>query len=278
AGGWATNDSFAPLRLLAGAPDAAAALAAPPERRMSRYDAGLRARLKSSLGGRWVAIGGFPDANFAAQAGAESERELAMALLRRHWIVTREVLAAEEGVTWSGLLFALRRLEYGGVIRRGYFVRSLSGEQYALPEAVEMLRAIRTTPPSHQIVAVCAVDPANPFGAAMPGCGIPREPGNVIVIEDGRPIMGLAGRDLICFAGLDSERFSAAVATILKPRRKLRVDTVDGEPALNSARVGELAAMRFHSDGRSLVYDGLPGPLPARAAAMAKAGAPRVQG
>jgi hypothetical protein len=124
------------------------------------------------------------------------------------------------------------------------------------------------------------VDPANPFGAVMPGCGIAREPGNVIVVEDGRPIMGLAGRDLICFATMDAERFSAAVAAILKPRPKLRIDTVDGEPALNSARVGELAAMRFHSDGRSLVYDGLPGPLPARAAAMAavKAGAPRVRG
>ena len=280
AGGWATNDSFAPLRLLAGTPEAAAAMAAPPGRRLSRYDAGLRARLKSSLGGRWVAIGAAPDANVAAQPGAESERELAMALLRRHGIVTREVLAAEEGVTWSGLVFALRRLEYGGTIRRGYFVRSLAGEQYALSEAVEMLRAIRTTPPSHQMAALCAVDPANPFGATLPGCGIAREPGNVIVIEDGHPIMGLAGRDLIYFTALDSERFKAAVAAILKARPKLRIDTVDGEPALNSARVGELAAMRFHSDGRSLVYDGLPGPIPARAAAMAavKAGAPRVQG
>jgi len=55
---------------------------------------------------------------------------------------------------------------------------------------------------------------------------------------------------------------------------------VDGEPALNSTRVGELAAMRFHSDGRSLVYDGLHGPMPARAAAAiaAKAGASRVDG
>jgi hypothetical protein len=213
----------------------------------------------------------------AAQPGAESERELAMALLRRHGIVMREVIAAEEGVTWSNLVFALRRLEYGGTIRRGYFVRSLSGEQYALPEAVEMLRAIRTTRGSRpNIAALCAVDPANPFGGALPGCGIAREPGNVIVIEDGRPIMGLAGRDLICFAALDSERFSAAVTALLRLKPKVRIDSVDGESALNSARVGELAAMRFHSDGRSLVYDGLPGPLPARAAAMAaaKAGAP----
>src|SRR5262249_25115880 len=160
ADGWATNDGFAPLRLLAGAPTAAAAIAAPPERKSSRYDAGLRARLKSSLGGRWVAIGGNADANHDAQTGTDSEREFAMALPRRHGILTAELLAGEEGVTWSDLVFALRRVEYGGTIRRGYFVRSLSGEQYALPEAVEMLRAIRTTPPPEHIAALCAVDPA----------------------------------------------------------------------------------------------------------------------
>ena len=66
AGGWATNDSFAPIRLMAGAPDIEHAIAAPPERKLSRYDAGLRARLKSSLGGRWVAIGAAGDADHSA--------------------------------------------------------------------------------------------------------------------------------------------------------------------------------------------------------------------
>jgi len=92
--------------------------------------------------------------------------------------------------------------------------------------------------------------------------------------------MGLAGRDLICLGELEPERFGVAIASIIKLRPKLKLDTVDGEPALNSTRVGELAAMRFHSDGRSLVYDGLHGPMPARAAAAiaAKAGASRVDG
>ncbi len=281
AGGWATNDSFAPLRLMAGGPEVQQALAAPPERKLSRYDAGLRARLKSSLGGRWAAIGTGPAQDDQQARGQEWERELAMTLLRRHGIVTREVIAAEAGATWSELIFVLRRLEYAGSIRRGYFVRSLSGEQYALPEAVEMLRAIRTTAPvPDAIAALSAADPANPFGAALPGCGIAREAGNVVVIAGGRSIMGLAGRDLICLGELEPERFGAAIASILKLRPKLKLDTVDGEPALNSTRVGELAAMRFHSDGRSLVYDGLPGPMPARAAAAiaAKTGASRVEG
>ena len=77
-----------------------------------------------------------------------------MTLLRRHGILTREVLAAQPGASWSELLFALRRLEYSPEpIRRGYFVRSLGGEQYALPEAVEMLRAIRTAPPARPTMA-----------------------------------------------------------------------------------------------------------------------------
>ncbi len=81
----------------------------------------------------------------------------------------------------------------------------------------------------------------------------------------------MATRDLICLGELGSADFSAAVAAILKLKPKLKLDTVNGEPALNSAWVSELAAMRFHSDGRSLVYDGLPGPMPARAAAIAAA-------
>ncbi len=267
AGGWATNDSFAPLRLLAGAPDASALVSAPVGGKSTRYDAGLRARLKSSLGGRWVALGA--DAESEGIAQPDAARQLAMTLLRRHGILTREVIAAEEGVTWSELIFALRRLEYGGTIRRGYFVRSLSGEQYALPEAVEMLRAMRATPQAGQsLVALCAVDPANPFGAALPGCGVAREADNFIAIAGGRPVMGLAGRDLMCFASIDAEQFRAAVAAIIRLKPRLRIDTVDRKPALGCELVGELAAMRFHSDGRSLLYDGLPGPLPARAAAL----------
>ena len=64
---------------------------------------------------------------------------------------------------------------------------------------------------------------------------------------------------------IDDDSFSAAVAALMTTRGKLLIDSVDGVPALDSSRVGILAAMRFHSDGRALVYDGLPGPAPMRA-------------
>ena len=72
-------------------------------------------------------------------------------------------------------------MEYGGIIRRGYFVRSLSGEQYALPEALAMLRSPQSTP--SPVIAISAVDPANPYGSLLPGCGIAREAGNLIALR-----------------------------------------------------------------------------------------------
>ncbi len=74
-----------------------------------------------------------------------------------------------------------------GTIRRGYFVRALSGEQYAMPEALEMLRAARTVNPAREApVALSAADPANPYGAMLPGCGIARGSSNVVVLRGDR--------------------------------------------------------------------------------------------
>ena len=80
-------------------------------------------------------------------------------------------------------------------------------------------------------------------------------------------MLGLAGRALIEIgeAELDPEAFGAALAALIAMRRRIAIETINGRPALESARVGLMAAMRFHSDGRALVYDGLPGPAPARA-------------
>ena len=162
----------------------------------TRRDAAVRARLKSSLAGRWSVIRAAETPAVGAQT---TTRELALKLLERHGIVAREMLAIESThISWNEIAFALRRLEYGGAIRRGWFVRSLSGEQYALPEAVEMLQAARNLIPAREKpVALSAIDPANPYGAMLPGCGVAREAGNVIVVRAGRVIAGLQGRAMI---------------------------------------------------------------------------------
>ena len=262
AAGRVSNDNFAPLRMFADDRGAERALESVARRPTTRHDAAVRARLKSSLAGRWSLI----RAAETPAVGADDTRELALKLLERHGILAREMLGVESThISWSEIAFALRRLEYGGTIRRGWFVRSLSGEQYALPEAVEMLHAARTLIPAREKpVALSAIDPANPYGVVIPGCGIAREAGNVVVLRAGRVIAGLQGRAMISGgdAEVDDESFGAAVAALMTLKPRIVVDSIDGVAALESPRVGILAAMRFHSDGRSLVFDGLHGPAP----------------
>lgn len=273
--GLVSNDSFAPLRLLSAEPDAVRHTdRTGSARSLSRHDAAVRARLKSSLGGRWslaASRDGSSDATAQSMA-VDRDREVALILLERNGILTREMLAVEQSdVSWRDVQFALRRMEYAGTIRRGWFVRALSGEQYALPEALEMLRGIRAgDPDARPAIAISAADPANPYGLLLPGCGIPRDPANIIVMRGGRVILGLAGRALVAPESLDDRSFETALAALMKSRPKMAIDTINGTPALESERVIAMAAMRFHSDGRALVYDGLPGPTPLRAAALSR--------
>ncbi len=264
ASGRASNDNFAPLRMFAADRDIARTLDARAHGRLTRHDLAIRARLKSSFSGRWCALREAP----ARDGERDETRELAMLLLERNGILTREMLALETmPVQWSEISFALRRLEYGGLIRRGWFVRSLSAEQYALPEAVEQLRAARNLNPANEhSIALVATDPANPFGAILPGCGVTREASNIVVIRAGQVVAGLRARTLISAGELDEETFREAIASIIAMRRHVTIESIDEVPALKSPRVGALAAMRFHSDGRALVFDGLHGPAPARAA------------
>jgi ATP-dependent Lhr-like helicase len=266
AAGRVSNDNFAPLRMFSDDRAAERALESVARRPTTRHDAAVRARLKSSLAGRWSLI----RAAETPAVGSDETRDLALKLLERHGILAREMLGIESThISWNEISFALRRLEYGGAIRRGWFVRSLSGEQYALPEAVEMLHAARNLIPAREKpVALSAIDPANPYGAVIPGCGIAREAGNVIVLRAGRVIAGLQGRAMITGGDneskVDDESFGAAVAALMTLKPRITIDSIDGVPSLESPRVGILAAMRFHSDGRSLVFDGLHGPAPAR--------------
>jgi ATP-dependent helicase Lhr and Lhr-like helicase len=275
AAGMVSNDSFAPLRLLAVEPDAARLIAnRPSSRTHSRRDAALRARLQSSLSGRWSLVSRLTPAMEAPNRaeshnghGLDDAREVALMLLRRHGILAREMMALEQiEIPWQQILFALRRLEYSGTIRRGWFVRALSGEQYALPEALEILSAERQAKQAGPLALISATDPANPFGVLLPGCGIAREADNLLVIQSGRMVAGLAGRALTTSITFDQGSFIAMVTEVRKMRPRLVVETINSDLALESPYVGTMASMGFHSDGRSLVYDGLPGPMPRRAA------------
>src|SRR5258708_3339848 len=162
AAGRVSNDNFAPLRMFSDDRAAERALESVARRPSTRHDAAVRARLKSSLAGRWSLI----RATETPAVGADETPDLALKLLERYGILAREMLGIESthflGVEIS---FALRRLECGGAIRRGWLVRSLSGKQYAMPEAVERLHAgPNPIPAREKPIALSAIDPANPYG------------------------------------------------------------------------------------------------------------------
>jgi ATP-dependent helicase Lhr and Lhr-like helicase len=107
-------------------------------------------------------------------------------LLRRYGIVFRELLTHETVLPkWRELLMTLRRLENRGEVRGGRFVSGFLGEQFALPVAVESLRAMRKEEPLGEIITVSAADPLNLTGIVVPGERVPANSGRVVAFRDG---------------------------------------------------------------------------------------------
>ena len=119
-------------------------------------------------------------------------------LLRRYGGVFRRVIERETGLPpWRDLLYQLRRLEARGEIRGGRFVAGFSGEQYALPEAVAQLRAIRRKEPSGCFVRVSGTDPLNLAGITTPGTKVAALATNRILYRDGVPIAARVAGELL---------------------------------------------------------------------------------
>jgi ATP-dependent Lhr-like helicase len=107
-------------------------------------------------------------------------------LLRRYGVVFRDLLARESNLPkWRELQIAFRQLEARGEIRGGRFVDGFLGEQFALPVAVESLRATRKLPPTGEVVTVSAADPLNLVGVVVPGERVPAISGRIVSYRDG---------------------------------------------------------------------------------------------
>jgi ATP-dependent Lhr-like helicase len=120
----------------------------------------------------------------ARQTDAALE-SFARQLLARYGVLFRDLLTRESNTPkWRDLLNILRRLEARGEIRGGRFVSGFSGEQYALPEAMESLRAGRSRECS-TIIPVSAADPMNLAGIVIPGERIPAVPGKQVLYRNG---------------------------------------------------------------------------------------------
>jgi ATP-dependent Lhr-like helicase len=107
-------------------------------------------------------------------------------LLKRYGVVFRDLLTRESNLPkWRELQIAYRRLEARGEIRGGRFVDGFVGEQFALPVAVESLRATRKQPAAGELVTTSAADPLNLIGIIVPGERVPAISGRTVTYRDG---------------------------------------------------------------------------------------------
>jgi ATP-dependent Lhr-like helicase len=282
--GEATNDAWAPLR----APRLALARARPERRPSARRFGSRRTGAQSQVQGRW----GLTEPIFAGGvAGPERRRVLAELLLERYGILTREQVLAEGIKGGFAMLYdTLSNLETLGVCRRGYFVEGMGGAQFALPGAVERLRAARSPAatdlaPAPALLApgaapaatagprssgerpralvLAAADPAQPYGASLPWPkrdSQERRPSRVagayVVLVADEPALYVerGGRGLLTFGDVVLEHALRALAEAVRAGRvpKLALERIDGEAAIGSALVATLLELGFHSGPRRL--------------------------
>ncbi len=195
ASGLVNSDSFGGLR----------ALLVPSDRRGSR--AGGRRRRTTIFGmeaaGRWALARRAQPTQTVARP--EAVEHLARSLLLRYGVVFWRLLEREAPwlPPWRDLLRVYRRLEARGEIRGGRFVAGFSGEQFALPDAVGMLREVRRKPPSGDWISLSGADPLNLAGILVPGPKLAALTGNRLLYRDGLPVALFAGNEVQFLETLD---------------------------------------------------------------------------
>ena len=136
-------------------------------------------------------------------------------LLKRYGVVFHKLLIRESHTPpWRELLRVYRRMEARGEIRGGRFITGFSGEQYALPEAVGQLRALRRTKPRGNLVTVNGADPLNLVGILTPGARVPSLSGNRILFKDGEPVAARVSGSITHLGALDQHSLPAVHAAL----------------------------------------------------------------
>ncbi|QJP97821.1 DEAD/DEAH box helicase [Pseudomonas fluorescens] len=180
--GLVNADSFAGLR----------ALITPAGKRQQRSSRRGRGAFVGGMddAGRWALLRRGPVVENRQTPSPEALEHIAMTLLRRYGVVFWRLLEREADwlPSWRELLRTFHRLEARGEIRGGRFVSGLAGEQFALPEAIPLLREVRRRPPDGSLIAVCGVDPLNLAGTLLPGTKVPALASNRLVYRDGLPV------------------------------------------------------------------------------------------
>ena len=189
-----TSDSFAGLRAL---------LLPASKKSSSRQKSRLKRALSSGFenAGRWSLLK-MPVQTNQTNNVLHSDsywidiEYIANSLLKRYGVIFRKLLERESALPpWRDLLYVLRRMEARGEIRGGRFVDGFSGEQFALPEAVKLIRQVKKEETNEDLVAISASDPLNLTGLITPGQKIHAKTTNRILYRNGIPVaVSLAGK------------------------------------------------------------------------------------
>lgn len=245
--GMVTNDTFGPIRHL-----------------LRRQAHGMRQRRPLALGalaamagmGRWSSL------RHSAARRQPLPENLAEMLLARYGIVSREVAAADR-IPWRAVSPVYAEWEIAGRVRRGYFVRGLSGVQYGRSAAVEGLR-VGPTAGLPEMLGLTARDPALAWGRLLPSrdAAAPRGQNAVVVLRRGVPVLAGEGRPLRVtpIVPLETGALEAALRELFKPLkwttpsgRKIEVEEYGGVPVLNSAVAETLATLGFERGYKTMI-------------------------
>jgi ATP-dependent helicase Lhr and Lhr-like helicase len=214
--GWVTADSFEGLR----------ALLTPQEKRARFEDAGRPRRHREvtsiEFAGRWSLLRKHPAAPAAESPlsrfspDENAIKTFARVLLQRYGVVFRKMLDREVlKVSWFELGRVYRQMEARGEIRGGHFISGVSGEQFALPEAIGHLRSLRKAEKSQTLISLSGSDPLNLVGILTPGARIPAAWRNRLLLRDGVAVAALQGGKVYPPAGTDIDAIHMAFNNIL---------------------------------------------------------------
>jgi len=210
ASGAITSDAFSPVRWLL-RPEAQKLR---QSRKASRHASNLPV-------GRWSIAGNGLGTSRGSGPNFDAQQRLAVicqSLLRRYGVVFRAVVQRETLLPpWRELLQYLRRMEDRGEVRGGRFVDGFSGEQFALPEALGLLRQPVNDKPLLTVISAC--DPLNLGGLITPGPKTPAVSGNLILLENGLPVARSMAETLEEFPGISAEasRVARRQLVVVKP-------------------------------------------------------------
>ncbi|HEV7614563.1 MAG TPA: DEAD/DEAH box helicase [Steroidobacteraceae bacterium] len=223
--GMVNSDSFAGLRVLL----------LPSGRRGKPSSHGARRKRRLALfgmadAGRWALVRRSPPGS--PNRGDEAVEHIVRTLLRRWGVIFWKLLGREADwlPPWRDMLLCCRRLEARGEIRGGRFVAGFSGEQYATPEAIGLLRDVRRKPRAHQYVSLSAADPLNLIGIITPGARLPSLAGNRLLLRDGLPIATYAAEQVHYTEGLPEKEHWEAQTALLRRHTPIVLDDL-AEPS-----------------------------------------------